>query len=228
MIRNRTTRYVILTITYIHTIQNGKPKTTSRASITMIKNAKEITLSENSFHQFWSVVELTLTKQSVNLCRADSPLSFDIFVYPLCIVCNSFCVGFGTSKIWIPFPFGVKESRPSFERIRVEFAENKMELAIGITEQHVVRWSQQFTSRFVFWPIRIFFQEIHWHFRIIPPPYSSIKYIKNFFFNFFCLINEGGIDFQTTQRTLIDFVKMKPVYNGFINKFCIAILLIVP
>src|ERR1035437_3884689 len=213
MVGNGSVGNVIFPITNIDPIKNSKPQTTSRTSIAVVQNTKEITLSDNSINQCWSVVELALTKQSMDLCRANSPLSFDILVYPFRIVCNSFRVGFGTPKIWIPFPFGVKESRPSFERIWVEFAENKMELAIGITEQHVVRRSQKFTSRLVFWPIRIFFQEIHWHFRIIPPPYSSIEYIKNFFFNFFRLINEGGIDFQTTQRTLIDFVKMKPMDN---------------
>src|ERR1035437_623336 len=194
MVGNGSVGNVIFPITNIDPIKNSKPKTTSRTSIAVVQNTKEIALSENSINQFWSIVELTLTKQSVNLCRTDSPLSFDIFVYPFRIMCNSFRVGFGTSKIWIPFPFGVKESWPSFERIWVEFAENKMELAIGITEQHVVRRSQKFTSRFVFWPIRILFQEVHWHFRIIPPSNSTIQYVEDFFFNFFRLIYEGGVE----------------------------------
>src|ERR1035437_6412199 len=188
MVGNGSVGNVIFPITNIDPIKNSKPQTTSRTSIAVVQNTKEIAFAEYSINQFWSVIELALTKQSMDLCRTDSPLSFDIFIYPFRIMCNSFCVGFGTSKIWIPFPFGVKESRPSFERIWVEFAENKMELAIGITEQHVVRWSQQFTSRLVFWPIRIFFQEIHWHFCIIPPSDSTIKNIENFFFNLFCLI----------------------------------------
>src|ERR1035437_1245627 len=59
------------------------------------------------------------------------------------------------------------------------------------TKQLVNFWLHRTTCCSVAWPIRIFFQEVHWHFRIIPPSNSTIQYVEDFFFNFFGLVDKS-------------------------------------
>src|ERR1035437_5184806 len=107
MVGNGSVGNVIFPITNIDPIKNSKPQTASRTSIAVVQNTRESAFAEYSINQFWSVIELGLTKQSMDLCRTDSPLSFDIFIYPFRIMCNSFCVGFGNSTILLYFLFCV-------------------------------------------------------------------------------------------------------------------------
>jgi hypothetical protein len=47
MVRDRPIRNIILAIANIYTVQDGKPKTAGRRSITVVKDAEKITFAKN-------------------------------------------------------------------------------------------------------------------------------------------------------------------------------------